>query len=113
EEDIAPLMKKASVVFIPGHSGLSVNHAFAYGRPYITLVGPSHAPEIEYIDKSVNGFVLSGSLDENVEAITSLLKDETRLEALCHAAKEKGEYLSIENWVEQMKNSLINESKQA
>ena len=70
EADIAPIMKNASLVFIPGHSGLSVNHAFSYGRPYITLQGPSHAPELEYLDENKNGFVLDGNdFEANINTI--------------------------------------------
>jgi hypothetical protein len=96
-------------VFIPGHSGLSINHAFAYGRPYVTLQGPSHAPELEYIDQGVNGFVLDGDFDSNIETINNLLLNRTILETFCDNAKSKGEYLSVEKWVNQLKLSLIHE----
>ncbi|MEY8847882.1 glycosyltransferase family 4 protein [Psychroserpens sp. XS_ASV72] len=109
EEKIAPIMQRASLVFIPGHSGLSVNHAFAYGRPYITLEGPSHAPEVDYIDQAENGFMLHGTFDENIEVIKHLLLDKDQLKQFCDSAKEKGNYLSVENWVNQMKSSLLDE----
>lgn len=106
EAKIAPIMKKASLVFIPGHSGLSINHAFAYGRPYITLQGPSHAPELDYIDEGENGYVLDGDFESNVNTITSLLLNRNLLEQFCNEAKLKGDYLSVENWAKQMKRSL-------
>ena len=109
EVDIAPIMKRASLVFIPGHSGLSVNHAFAYGRPYITLQGPSHAPELDYLDESENGYVLDGDFESNINKITALLSNRSELERFCNSAKQKGEYLSVLKWVKQMKQSLIND----
>lgn len=109
EEKIAPIMSKTSIVFIPGHSGLSINHAFAYGRPYITLEGPSHAPELNYIDRGENGFVLNGDFELNIETIKDLLINRTQLEQFCNGAKVKGEYLSVQNWVQQIKNSLLHE----
>jgi len=109
EEDIAPIMKKTSLVFIPGHSGLSINHAFLYGRPYVTLQGPSHAPELDYITEGENGYVLDDNFKSNIKTINTLLTNRSVLERFCNSAKQKGEYLSVQKWVEQMKNSLLNE----
>jgi glycosyltransferase involved in cell wall biosynthesis len=108
EADIAPIMTRAALVFIPGHSGLSVNHAFAYGRPYITLKGPSHAPELEYLDEAENGYVLDNDFASNINTITNLLTNRSVLERFCNSAQQKGEYLSVQKWVEQMKYSLNN-----
>ena len=109
EAKIAPIMKKASLVFIPGHSGLSINHAFAYGRPYVTLDGPSHAPELEYIEEDRNGFVLKEDIDANVNKIEDVLKNRSVLEQFCENAKLKGMDLSVQNWVQQIKTSLLDE----
>ena len=109
EAKIAPIMEKASAVFIPGHSGLSINHAFAYGRPYITLQGPSHAPELSYIDSGNNGFVLKGNFESNLRKIENLLKNRIKLKQFCENAKLKGMGLSVQNWVQQLKSSLLYE----
>lgn len=109
EAKIAPVLSKASFVFVPGHSGLSINHAFAYGRPYITLQGLSHAPEIAYINHGVNGFVLDEDFDSNIVTIKNLLLNRTILEKFCYNAKSKGEYLSVEKWVNQITFSLMHE----
>lgn len=109
EAQIAPILNRASLVFVPGHSGLSVNHAFAYGRPYVTLQGPTHAPELGYIDKGENGFVLEGDFESNIKAINELLTNKSALEQFCNKAKQKGDYLSIQKSVLQMRNSLMDE----
>jgi len=109
EAEIAPIMKRASVVFIPGHSGLSVNHAFLYGRPYITLKGPSHAPELDYLENGKNGYLLTDNFESNVNTIVQLISNKRELEGFCEKAKQKGEYLSVINWVKQIKQSLIND----
>ena len=109
EDKIAPIMLKSSIVFIPGHSGLSINHAFAYGRPYITLEGPSHAPELDYIDNDKNGYVLDGDFESNIQFITDLLVNRNKLSQFCDNSKLKGEYLSVQKWVEQIKSSLTHE----
>jgi len=109
EADIAPIMKNTSLVFIPGHSGLSVNHSFSYGRPYITLQGPSHAPELDYIDEGENGYVLEGDFKSNINTIKKLLCNRSKLERFCSSAKQKGDYLSLQKWVKQIKYSLLND----
>ena len=97
------------MVFIPGHSGLSINHAFAYGRPYVTLQGASHAPELEYIEEGSNGYVLKGDIDSNMKTIENLLINRSVLEQFCKKAKQKGVELSVKNWVRQLRTSLLDE----
>lgn len=109
EADIAPIIARASLVFIPGHSGLSVNHSFSYGRPYITLQGPSHAPELDYLDEGENGYVLEGDFESNINTIKNLLSNRSELERFCNNAKQKGDYLSVQKWVEQMKHNLLDD----
>ena len=109
ESKIAPIMSRATIVFIPGHSGLSINHAFSYGRPYVTLQGPSHAPELDYIDVGKNGYVLNGDFESNVQCIRNLLVDRTQLNQFCDSSKLKSDYLSVQNWVQQIKTSLLDE----
>lgn len=108
ESEIAPIMKRAALVFVPGHTGLAVNHAFAYGRPFITLEGPSHAPEVDYIDHGNNGYILDADMQANITTIKTLLTNKNTLERFCDSAKAKGVHLKIQNWVDQMKQNLIN-----
>ena len=106
EKMIAPIIARSTVVFIPGASGLSINHAFAYGRPYITLQSKSHGPEISYLEDGKNGLILTGSFETNVEVLYNLLTDWDKIIAFCNNAREKGKQLSINNWVEQIKKAL-------
>jgi len=99
EKEIAPLMKRSSMVFIPGHSGLSINHAFSYGRPYFTIENVGHAPEIGYVEVGENGFILGNNKTENFKIIEQyLLNDNSKI---CLNAFNKGIELSIENWCKQ------------
>lgn len=109
EAKITPIMKRASLVFIPGLSGLSINHAFAYGRPYLTLKAKKHGPEICYLDHGINGYILNDNLEEDILVIASVLSDRSKLTRLCNNAKQKGDYLSVQKWVEQMKQSLLDD----
>ena len=109
ESDIAPIMKNTSLVFIPGLSGLSINHAFMYGRPYVTLKSDYHGPEITYLNHDQNGLIIPDNKDEIVKAIGLLISNRHLLESYCEKAYEKGQYLSISNWVQQFKTSLSHE----
>ena len=110
ESKIAPIMKNGSIVFLPGDSGLSINHAFAYGRPYVTLTSKNHGPEISYISSDKNGFILDKKMiTENLKIIIDLLSNETKLHEFCDYAKLKGEELSIDNWVEQIKGAFLSD----
>lgn len=107
EEKIAPIMSRSSLVFVPGHSGLSINHAFVYGRPYVTLDADKHGPEINYLIDGENGYILKGSFESNTQKLSDLLTDNNRLNSFCQNANTKGKELSVEKWVAQMKGNLL------
>lgn len=109
EEKIAPIMTRSSLVFVPGHSGLSINHAFVYGRPYVTLEADKHGPEISYLIDGQNGFILGDNFQTNIEKLTGLLMDREKLNYFCQNAYTKGNEVSVEKWVAQMKNNLLDE----
>ncbi len=108
ETAIAAQMNKAHAVFVPGESGLSVVHAFAYGKPYMTCDLPrlNHGPEIAYLRDGENGLMLSGDPAADVPRLQALLTDSARHEAMCRSARETAEMLSIENWCRQMASAL-------
>ncbi|MDA9876008.1 glycosyltransferase family 4 protein [Flavobacteriaceae bacterium] len=110
ESKIAPIMKNTSLVFIAGLSGLSINHAFAYGRPYFTLKADKHGPEISYLNRGENGYILEDRFEEDVKLLTSIIEDREKLVLLCNNANKKGKELSVQKWVNQLKSSLLHES---
>lgn len=104
EKEIAPFMASASMVFVPGHSGLSVNHAFMYGRPYFTIASKTHAPEIEYLIDGVNGYRLGNNINKNISFMSSFLNsiDKTIYENAFATGKE----LSINSWCKKIEEAL-------
>lgn len=104
EADISPHMAAAHAVFMPGDSGLSVVHALAYGKPYITLDLRTlrHGPEISYLKDGENGLLLPGDVDSDRERLLDSLEDETVYAAMCAAAEVKGQSLSVNNWTSQI-----------
>ena len=109
EKEIAPIMERSNLVFVPGLSGLSVNHAFMYGRVYLTLPSNNHGPEINYLKPNINGIILTGNKLNDLQIIKNLILDKDRIRLLSDNAKITGKKLSIQNWVEQMLKVLKNE----
>ncbi|QFU74613.1 glycosyltransferase [Halioglobus maricola] len=103
EKRIAPLMSNATMVFVPGLSGLSVNHAFAYGRAYFTLNVVKHAPEIGYLENGVEGYQLAGDFESNIGVLKDFLSDREKIRSFSMNAFKKSETLSVDAWVKQIK----------
>ena len=106
EEKISRVMKKISVTFVPGHSGLSINHSFFYGKPYFTCNIKHHPPEISYIDNDLNGFILPFHKKDVLDFFSILISDRARLELLSKNAFDKGQRLNIKKWSEDLIKSL-------
>jgi glycosyltransferase involved in cell wall biosynthesis len=110
ESEIAPIMKQSACVFLPGDSGLSINHAFAYGRPYITFESKNHGPEISYVTNFKNGMILNyDEKKKNIELLTGLVNNAPQLQIYCENAKRTGEELSVQNWVGKIKSALLDD----
>ena len=102
EINISAIMKRASLVFVPGSSGLSINHAFVYGRPYATLRFNRHGPEISYLKHGENGFII----DDDLSIIKSFLNNRKKVEAFCYNAFNSAKNLSVLEWTKQIKTAL-------
>ncbi|WP_435412935.1 glycosyltransferase family 4 protein [Psychroserpens mesophilus] len=107
EKELSEIFAQSALVFVPGHSGLSINHAFFYGRPYVTFKSATQPPEFNYIEDDVNGLVLQYGQDtQNLERLKELLGQPKKLQNFCEEAYAKGKQLSIENWVKKMATLL-------
>jgi len=106
EEEISRYMKLIKIVFVPGHSGLSIVHSFAYRKPYITFASRTHPPEVAYIKDNVNGFLLGDNKEKNIEKIIRLLRDDHCYRNMSLAAYDTAKKLTLENWAENIVNSI-------
>jgi len=96
ERRIACLMSACRFVFIPDCAGLSVNHAFAYGRPFVTYASPEHGPEIGYLVPGENGLILDRSKPTaNTDLMGRLLTDDAWWGEMSAAAKRTAERLTM------------------
>ncbi len=107
EQAIASIMREVNLVFVPGWSGLSIVHAFAYGKPYVTIQSPRHPPEIDYLVPGHNGLLLSGNCEADCRELATLLCDQQRYESMCRAAHETAQGLSVDHWLAQMEHALL------
>jgi glycosyltransferase involved in cell wall biosynthesis len=107
EEVICKYAQMSKIVFVPGHSGLSINHSFAYRKPYVTLERKTHPPEIDYLRNGENGLILpANDKENNIKKILRLLIDDTYYSKMSEAAYETAKKLTLENWVNNMRNAL-------
>lgn len=110
EIDISKVINICDFVIVPGHSGLSINHAFAYGKPYITSSNyKSHPPEYGYLKPGVNSILLSGHFEEDVDLLTHVLTDSNLYNKLHNGALDFALSLSLELWIQQMQYALNTE----
>jgi glycosyltransferase involved in cell wall biosynthesis len=106
EAVIADIMGDCQLVFLPGLSGLSIVHAFCYGRPFVTVSNDNHGPEIVYLKDRWNGLLLEGDLSKDVDRIVDLLGHRRLLEEYSRNAYESAAQLSIHRWCEQIENAF-------
>lgn len=119
EQQISIYMRQASFVFNPGPAGLSVAHAFAYGKPFVALRQATrkgnreimHGPESWYLRPDENGLLLDADdLQADCQQIVALLTDADRYRRMTLNAMETGRKISIGQWIEQMTHSLTSKA---
>jgi glycosyltransferase involved in cell wall biosynthesis len=102
---IGEIIYCSDAMVIPGAVGLSIVHAFCYGRPLITQAqeanGPYHGTEIEYLVHGKTGFFApSGDKDAMSEIIIQFLTDEQRkLEMERHILDVVEQQCSVEKMI--------------
>jgi len=70
----------------PGHLGLGVLHAFAYGVPVISRKGAAHAPEVVNVEDGRNGYLTEDSDQAIMMAMQSYLVSPEVHQRHCDAA---------------------------
>ena len=107
EARIAELMRQVHVVFLPGHTGLSIVHAFCYGKPFVAMSNYlNHPPEIDYLEDGFNGLFLSGELEKDIPAFVKLLTDDDMYEKFCRNAFSTAGQLTVQKWCEDIYGAL-------
>jgi len=83
--ELRQLFHKAAALVSPGHVGLAVLHAFAYGVPVVTCGSRAHAQEYYDVKDGINSLVYS-NYDELKEILVKLSNDQSVSRDLGHNA---------------------------
>ncbi len=107
EKEISLVMNKIDYVISAGHTGLSINHSFAYKKPYIAFKDyTNHPPEYGYLDNQVNSLILSGNIDADLKILRLYLTNKELYSELVQGVIASKSQLTIDNWVNQIHRSL-------
>jgi L-malate glycosyltransferase len=96
----------ADLVINPGAVGLHILDAFCSGAPMVTTRDSRHGPELAYLENGVNGMIVDGDARAYADAVTSLLRDDARLDALKRRALADAGRYSIDNMVEHFASGI-------
>jgi glycosyltransferase involved in cell wall biosynthesis len=97
--ELAPIFRVSAAVVLPGYVGLTVNHAFAHGRPVITRDIPSHSPEIEYLVSGKNGLLLPPETNAFEEGLREFVRSPDIQRRLAEGARASRETLALDRMV--------------
>ena len=105
------LLYCSDLMIMPGSLGLSVNHAFCFECPVVSLAqkesGPFHSPEVEYVVNNKTGF-LADNFDELKNFVFNYLKNYEMQSSFKKEIKYCVNYTcSIDNMVDGFKNSIF------
>ncbi|WP_240800553.1 glycosyltransferase family 4 protein [Streptomyces sp. ICN441] len=84
----APLGAVSDIMLMPGRVGLCAVDSFALRTPVVTTSWPWHAPEFEYLADGRNALVTPDDPAAYAGAVTALLHDRARLQALRTACQD-------------------------
>lgn len=89
EAEIAPYFMSSTLFVYGGNIGLSLNHAFAYGRPVVIHDDyKKHNPEIAYFRNGINGIAFrSGDPVDLASKIGSILVNPSLVDRLSKCAR--------------------------
>lgn len=103
------LMRLGKLFLMPGLLGLAVLDAAAAGLPTITTAYPWHSPEIAYLEDGVSGLMVRDWQDPRsyADAVTAMLLDRPRLNAMAAAARAMVDYYSVEAMAERFAKGVL------
>lgn len=99
--------RMARLFIHPGALGLAVLDAFAAGLPMVTADIPTHGPEIEYIEKDVNGIITPDDPSSFADGCLRVLNDDQLAHRLSQGARESAARYSLEAMVERFTEGIF------
>lgn len=99
--------RMAQLFIHPGALGLAVLDAFAAGLPIVTPNIPTHGPEIEYVEKDVNGIITADDPSSFAYGCLRVLNDDQLARRLSQGARESAVRYSLEAMVERFVEGIV------
>ena len=90
--ELAPYLRSARALLMPGLVGLVILDSFVASVPLITTENNIHSPEIAYLKNNENGIITPYSADGYAKAVINLLSSDDlqkKLQAGCRASARK------------------------
>lgn len=82
------------LMVIPAYIGLAIVHGFSFGLPMLTTDAPGHGPEYSYLSSNC-GSVTREEYSEYARAMSTILDEPERLEALKQSVQDKANSLQL------------------
>jgi glycosyltransferase involved in cell wall biosynthesis len=92
--DLAPYLRAADLFLMPGMLGLNILDAFAAGLPVFTTDCGIHSPEVEYLEKGVNGVMTAPEVEPYAAAILDVIERRSLLTQMKTGALRTSERFS-------------------
>ena len=100
----------SDVVVLPAQGGLSINHAFACGKPFIgttETVSPGTNSIYDYIKDGINGFVIKvDDVGDLTDRLYQLFSDDSLYKKACQEALKSSKYLTVPRMVDGIENAI-------
>ena len=87
ESTLAKWLTISDIYIMPAYVGLGIIHAFCYELPFITEEDENHGPEIQFLKKNSNGYIVEkNNITQLYEAIKLLLSNQEMLKSFSNKA---------------------------
>ena len=105
---VAPYLKLARVILMPGLVGLVIVDSFVAGVPLVTTAVAYHSPEISYLKPNVNGVVVRDPHDAPGYAaeVVRVLRDEEWREQLARGGANSAAALGVEKMAQRFAEGM-------
>jgi glycosyltransferase involved in cell wall biosynthesis len=109
DEAKAALFGVADVFLMPAWAGLAVLDSFAAGVPMAVSGTLPHPPEASYLEDGRNGLVIDdgGDPQRYADAVTALLRDRVRYQALRVGCQRAADTYTVEAMVERFATGVL------
>ena len=98
---LAPYMRLANFIVLPGAVGLSIVHSMICEIPFVTLKDSPHSPEFVYLKNNINGYAAK-NLDEMHDWIMDCFENPQKIEKMkANCRRMIEEDINMQNMVSQ------------